>query len=108
MRTAILNRTYRNAIGTGLARVNVTGTDALRKQLADAFFPARHVVRHRGVPVCLTVLHVGLTPRRLPAAKPTGASAGMLESISSSMAGVQRSKRWSAERRSPIAFAQSA
>ena len=106
MRTAILNLTYRNANAIGLARVNVTGTDGLRKQLADAFFPARHVVRHRGVPACLAA--------HLRQAKPAGASAARtLESISSSMSGPQRSmrceqRRWAAERRLPRAFVTSA
>ena len=108
MRTAILNRTYRNALGNCQARANVTGTDALRKQLADAFFPARHVVRHRGVPACLVMLRgdVAIKSRLSQQAKLSGGSAArMLESISSSMSGPQR---WAAERRLPRAFVTSA
>ncbi len=99
MRIDIQNRTYRNANAIGLARVIVTGTDALRKQLVDAFFPARHVVRHtRGAGACLAA--------RLRQAKQAGAGAARtLEPTSSSMSGPQR---WAAERGSPRAFVTSA
>lgn len=112
MRTAtIQNRTYRNALGNCQARVIVKGTDALRKQLADAFFPARHVVRHPGVSAQVAHLceHVGLTSRRSPCAKQAAAGAAcMFEAISSSMSGPQRSTRpWAAER-GPRAFVTSA
>jgi hypothetical protein len=115
MRTAISNPTYRNAIGIDRARGNVTGTDALRKQLAGAFFPARHVVRHpRGVAACLAA--------QLRQSKQVSASAARtLEPTSSSMSGPQRSlrcgqrrslrcgqPRWAAERGSPRAFVTSA
>jgi hypothetical protein len=107
MRTATFqNRTYRNAFGNCQARV-VTGTDALRKQLAGAFFPARHVVRHRDACV---VAHLREDKQ---------AAAGRLAAISASMSGPQsllrceqpRSMRcsqpWAAER-GPRAFVTSA
>jgi hypothetical protein len=104
MRTAICNRTYRNA-GNDQARANVIGTDVLRKDLAGAFFVARHVVRHpRGVPACLAALHVGLTARRAQAKQASASAARLLERERSSMPG---SQRWLAERGSPRAFVTS-
>jgi hypothetical protein len=94
MRTAtVQNRTYRNAFGNCQARV-VTGTDALRKQLAGAFFPARHVVRHREAVV---VAHVREHKQ--------AAAVARIASISSSMSGPRSSMRlhWVAER-GPRAF----
>jgi hypothetical protein len=97
MRNAIQNRTYRNAVGPNQARVNVIGTDVLRKDLADALFHARHVAHPRGAQGCLVAGElVGLTLRRLPQAKQATASAARsLEAIRSSMSGPQR---WLAER----------
>ena len=107
MRIDIQNRTYRNANADGLARVIVTGTDALRKQLVDAFFPARHVRHTRPSMACFAA--------RLRQAKQAGAGAARtLEPTSSSMSGPQGSiscgqpQRWAAERGSPRAFVTSA
>ena len=99
MRTAIRNRTYRNAFGIDRARGTVKGTDVLRQVFASAFFHARHVVRHaRGVPACLQTL--------LGQAKQAVAStARVLEPTSSSMSGPQR---WLAERPASRAFVTSA
>ena len=96
MRTAIQSLTYRNANANGLARVNVTGTDVLRDQVADALFHA-HVVRQpAAAPACLKAL--GLKQAMATAAR-------LPERIRSSMSGPQR---WLAQRGSPIAFVTSA
>ena len=96
MRNAVQNLTYRNALGQNQARVNVTGTDVLRDQVADALFHA-HVVRQpAGTPACLKAL--GLKQAKATAAR-------MPERIRSSMSGPQR---WLAERGSPRAFVTSA
>ena len=97
MRSTVQNLTYRNALGQNQARVNVTGTDVLRKQVASAFFHARHVVRRpAGSPACLKAL--GLK-------QADAAAARMPERIRSSMSGPQR---WLAERGIPRAFVTSA
>jgi hypothetical protein len=99
MRKTICNRTYRNVLGTSQVRANVIGTDVLRKDLADAFFVARHVVRHpRGVPACLL-------GKLLQAKQAPSSAARALEPMRSSMSGPQR---WLAEGGTPRAFVTSA